>query len=511
MHNLKRLKTVLGIGMLLLSVSLVTIAQTPSETPPPPSEAPTFKVPAVRETTLPNGLKVVLVEKKGLPLVTASLLVRRGAEGESERLAGLANMTAALLTKGTEYNTSTEIAQQIEFLGASIGSGADWESSGISVTVMKDGLGKALSIMSDAAIRPSFPEKEIALLKKQTLDGFNVSLKQPGSLWNYVSSRYSYREHLTGGTPESVKRINRQNISNFHARHYRPENSVLIFTGDVSEIAAFGYAKLFFGGWEQASNSRTSTGKTTPAVDFVNEVKTDVIGRMLVVDLPDSGQAAVGYSKKLEFGRAYCEPGGDCIPSRIYFPATVLHSVLGGGYSARLNQEIRLKRGLSYGARSEFDWRAGKSNFSAIAQTKNESAAHVAELIRIEMEKLVNFEVSDDEMKPRKAVVTGGFGRGLQTNSGLAARLRDLYLYGLKPEELNSYMSAVGVVSNERLKEFATNNLKGGDLIIVGDAKMFMEDLQKRFPNTTIEVIKADSLDLNSANIRKRARRAASK
>ncbi|NNE97611.1 MAG: insulinase family protein [Pyrinomonadaceae bacterium] len=482
-------------------------AQTPSETPPPPSEPTAFKVPAVRETTLDNGLKVVLVEKKGLPLVTAGLLVKRGAGSESQRLAGLANMTATLLTKGTEYSTSTEIAEQIEYLGGSINSRADWESSTITLNVMKDGLGKALSIMSDAAIRPSFPQGEIELLKKRTLDGFKVSLKQPGSLWSYVASRYSYGEHLIGGTPETVARIRRANIINFHKRNYRPENSVLIFTGDVSETSAFGYAKLFFGNWGQASGKRTPAAKRTPAVDYIGQAKERVIERILVVDLANSGQAAVGYSKRLEYGRAYCEPGGDCIPSRVYFPATVLNSVLGGGYSARLNQEIRLKRGLSYGARSNFGWRAAKTNFSAIAQTKNESAAQVAELVRLEIEKLVNTDVSDAEMKPRKAVVTGGFGRGLQTNNGLAARLRDLYLYDLRPEELNSYMSAVGVVSSAGLKDFAANNLKGGDLIIVGDAKLFMEDLQKRFSNMTIEVIKAENLDLNSDNIRKNTRR----
>ena len=214
--------------------------------------------------------------------------------------------------------------------------------------------------------------------------------------------------------------------------------------------------------------------------------------------------------KKLNDGRIICESedtiNNNCLSSAIYYPATVLNSVLGGGYSARLNQEIRLKRGLSYGARSGFAWRGWETNFTATTQTKNESAAHVAELIKIEIEKLAKTSISPEEMKPRKAVVTGGFGRGLQTNNGLAARLRGLYLYNLSPKELNSYMNKVNSVSDDQIKQFASDNLTGGDIIIVGDAKLFMNDLQKRFPNRTIEVIKASDLDLNSSTLRKQGK-----
>ena len=131
----------------------------------------------------------------------------------------------------------------------------------------------------------------------------------------------------------------------------------------------------------------------------------------------------------------------------------------------------------------------------------------MAELIRIEIEKLAGSLISSKEMKPRKSVVTGGFGRGIQTNNGMAARLRGLYLYNLSPDELNSYMNKVQGVSDEEIKKFAADNLRGGDMIIVGDAKMFMDDLQKRFSNQTIEVIKASDLDLNSTTLRNNGRR----
>lgn len=491
---------------LIVCFSLTVFAQKPSETPPPPSEPQLINVPEVKEMTLPNGLKVVVVPRQNVPLVTVSLLVKNGAENENQAKAGLANMTANLLLKGTEFRTATDIAQQVEFLGGSLDSGADWESSTVNLNIMSDKLGRSLSIMSDSVIRPTFPAKELDLLKKQTIDGLNVSLKQPGSLLSYVADRYAFSQHNSNGTPQTVGRINRNDVVDFYYKNYTPENAVLIFTGDISAIQAFNFARLFFNSW---SNDNQNDIRKTQTGEIVLPKKTDdIIDKLLVIDLPNSGQAAVGYARKLTTGRIVCgEREGDsinCTSSTIYYPASVLNSVLGGGYSARLNQEIRLKRGLSYGARSNFDWRGVNSNFIATTQTKNESAAQVAELIKIEIQKLTDDSIMEDELTPRKAVVTGSFGRGLQTNNGLAARLRDIYLYGLNPDELNSYMTDVNNVSDSQLKDFASDNLKGGDMIIVGDAKLFMNDLKKRFPNKKIEIIKADNLDLNKNTLRKR-------
>ncbi len=186
-----------------------------------------------------------------------------------------------------------------------------------------------------------------------------------------------------------------------------------------------------------------------------------------------------------------------------YFPASVMNSVLGGGYSSRLNQEIRIKRGLSYGAGSSFAWRIVKSNFSTRTQTKNESAGEVAELVAKEIERLGSGDVALTELTPRKSVLTGDFGRDLETTGGLAGQVADLYLFNLSLAELNSYMSNVNSVTAMQIKNFASGNLKGGDIIIVGDSKMFMDDLKKRFPNTDIKRIESDELDISKDDLKK--------
>ncbi|MGI8669573.1 MAG: M16 family metallopeptidase [Aridibacter sp.] len=495
----------------IMVLSFGVFAQKPSETPPPPSETQSVNVPEVKEMTLPNGLKVVVVPRQNVPLVTVSLLIKNGAENENQTKAGLANMTANLLLKGTEFRTATDIAQQVEFLGGSLNSGANWDSSTVNLNVTSDKLGRSLSIMSDSVIRPTFSAKELDLLKKQTIDGLNVSLKQPGSLLSYVADRYAFSQHNSNGTPQTVGRLSRRDVLDFYNKNYTPENAVLIFTGDISAIQAFNFARLFFSSWEKYKPKNRFEDIEYGGLQSPPRKFNEIINKILVIDLPNSGQAAVGYAKKLDKGRILCinringeSKVTNCTSSDIYYPAAVLNSVLGGGYSARLNQEIRLKRGLSYGARSNFDWRGIDSNFIATTQTKNESAAEVAELIKIEIQKLADDSIANDELIPRKAVVTGSFGRGLQTTNGLAARLRDIYLYNLNPNELNTFMTNVNNVSDSQIKDFASGNLKGGDIIIVGDAKLFMADLKKRFPNQKIEIIKADDLDLNKETLRKR-------
>ena len=460
------------------------------EQPPTPSAAKTVIIPAVKEKKLPNGLTVAVVERKNVPLVTIQLLIKSGAGSENLAKAGLADMTATLLTKGTTTRSATQIAEQIEFLGGSISTGAGWNSSFVTINVMADKLDQAMAILADVVLNPSFKQEEIDLLKSQTLDGLAGSLKQPAFLANYVASRYSFGEHPIGGTPQSIEIISREDIIQSRNKYYYPKNSVLIFTGDISASAANLLASKFFRLWKNpnVTDYPSDSGATTKSSE------TKIVKRLLVVNLPNSGQASVSYLKHIEgVGRKFAE----------FYPANVLNSVLGGGYSSRLNQEIRIKRGLSYGAGSSFNWRWSESNFGTRTQTKNVSAAEVAELVAAEIKKLTDSNIAATELNPRKLVLNGDFGRDLETTQGLADALADLYSFGLAASELNSYIKSVQSVTDVQIRDFAKQNLLGGDIIIVGDYAIFKDDLAKRFPNMAIEVIKADELDLSKANLRK--------
>jgi zinc protease len=461
------------------------------ETPPAPSAPKSVKIPAVKEKTLKNDLKVAVIERKNIPLVTVQLVVKSGAQSEDMAKAGLADMTAALLTKGTATRSATDIAGQIEFLGGSINTGAGWNNSVAIVTVSSDKLDKALEIMSDAVLNPAFKQDEIELLKSQTQDGLAYNLTQPGFLANYVAAKYSFDEHPVGGTPASIASISRDDVVGFHKNHYVPSNAVLIFTGDISAKDAQTLTEKYFGKWNGKESEKIIVKANGVVSDSQNKM---TVKRLLVVDLPNSGQAAVKYVKDLQNTKRN---------SSDFYPASVLNSVLGGGYSSRLNQEIRIKRGLSYGAGSGFAWRANNTNFSTSTQTKNESAAEVAELVIAEVNKLSEGEIIDTELGPRKLVLTGNFGRNLETTGGLAGSVAELYSFGIPVTDLNAYMTSVQSVSDAQIKKFAGENLKGGDIIIVGDYAKFKDDLAKRFPNMKVEVIEAAQIDLSKDNLKK--------
>jgi zinc protease len=497
MKNRIKNLTLLAFAFLILPFALSVNAQ---EQPPAPFAPREVKIPAIANSELPNGLKIAVAERRNLPLVSVSLLLN-DAGADSEQKDGLANATAALLTKGTKTRTATQIAEQIEFLGGNLDAGASWNASVVSLSITSDKLEQALAIVSDVVLNPTFAQSEIDLFKKQTNDELTVALKQPGSLASFVASRYTFGEHNAVGTPESLKSISASDLWYFYWQSYTPKNAVLVFAGDISSEQANTLAKKFFGNWTMSDKTVRSVSDSvfiTPTAS--NSPNKNLINRFLVVDLPNSGQAAVTYAKKLGIGRVNCT-NNKCVTDAAYYPSTVTNTILGGGYSARLNAEIRIKRGLSYGAGSNLASRNTQTNLLARVQTKNESAAEVTELVAAEIARLGSGLTEQTELIPRQLTLTGAFGSSLETTAGLAAKLVELYTYGLSADELNSYMTSVRNVSAEQVKNFAAANVNGGDIIIVGDAKIFMDDLKKRFPTQKIEVIPASQLDLNSNSL----------
>jgi len=344
--------------------------------------------------------------------------------------------------------------------------------------------------MADVILNPKFDQKELDLLKSQTLDELTYNLKQPGFIASYVASKFTFGEHPAGGTPASIQSISRADVVAFHQHHYHPDVAVLIFSGNIDAVRASSLSTRAFSRWQPPVRS------AEPAIAAGSEnddpAATD-LSRILVVDLPKSGQAAVTYAKDGLQGRR----------SSRYYTSLVTNSVLGGGYSSRLNYEIRIKRGLSYGAGSSFSWRALESNFLTRVQTKNPSAAEVADLTLNEIKRLTTEKVDRDELIPRRAVLTGTFGRNLETTAGLANALGELYAFGLPTSDLNNYVSSVNGVTDVDIRSFAGKNLLGGDLIIVGDYSIFKDDLAKRFPKMSFTVINVDDLDLSKDSLHK--------
>jgi zinc protease len=286
------------------------------------------------------------------------------------------------------------------------------------------------------------------------------------------------------GTTESITRISRDDFLKYHQRWYRPDNAILVLGGDIRARNAFTLAQRYFGDWKKPAVA-------LPALPAPKAVAA-VGPRVVVVDKPDAGQAAVLVART---GIERSNPD--------YYRGLVTNSVL-SGYSGRLNQEIRIKRGLSYGAGSQLDTRRNVGPFVASAQTKNPSAAQVVNLLLGEVGRLATEPVPDIELNPRKAVVVGNFARGLETNSGLAAQVASLAIYSINFNEINRYIGNVQSITASDVQRFAGSHLdaKTTSVVIVGNAKEFLPELRQKYPQ--VEVIPMAELDLNTALLRKK-------
>jgi zinc protease len=454
---------------------------------PPAAAAPhevTFSQP--KETKLANGLTLVVVERPGIPLLAAEVIVRTGAEVDPKDLAGTASMTGSLISRGTETMTAPQIATAIETLGGSLDSGAHWESTRATVVVMSDKAEPAIKILADVVLHPTFKQEEIDRLKNQTMDGLRVALRQPGALTQFVSSRALFGDapygHSHTGTMESVQAIKRDDILNLYKTYFVPENAALIICGNLTLEQGKKYAEQFFGEWK---------GAMPPASDQPSSNPADWKPANIVIDMPEAGQAAVMVTRPAIKRN-----------SPEYYAALVANASLGSGFVSRLNREIRIKRGLSYGARSSLDARRDVGPFTAIAQTKNESAAEVAKLMQIELKRLKSEPVQGDELKSRQAVLTGSYARSLETNGGFVGKISLMIANNLPLDTLNKFIPSINAVTSADVTGFAAKYFDSPPtLIIVGKAAAFLEPLKKDFPD--IKVIPTGELDLNRADLTK--------
>ena len=453
--------------------------------PPPVGPVIAADLPHPVETMLANGLRLVVVERHDLPLVTATLVASGGAALDPARRAGTASLTADLLTKGTTTRSASDIAQAIAALGGSIASDADRDGASVDVTVKSDQLAPALTILADVAMHSVFAPAEIDRARAQAIDGVTVAMKNPAQLAGLVAARTVFGDAPYGapvaGTPASLKAITRDDIVLTYARTWQPSTSTLIMVGDVTLAAARALADRQFAGW--TGSAAVSAAAPPPSRGYPAP-------RVVVVDLPDAGQAGVVVARP---GIARTDPR--------YYPLGVANTILGGGFSSRLNQEVRIKRGLAYGASSRVQALREPGLIAALTQTKNASAAEVVALIVDQMTAMGAAPASPDELQTRKAVLIGNFGRTIETTNGLANLLGAYVEQGVPLDELQRYTGAVRAVDGaaEQSAAAALLDPTPASIVVVGDAKQFIDPLRKGHP--TLTVIPATGVKLDGATL----------
>ncbi len=455
------------------------------EAPPPVGVQPVAVLPTAAQRTLPNGMRVIVAKSTDLPLVAAALTFRAGAGSDPPALAGDASLTAQLVTEGTTTRSARDIARQSEALGANLAAGSGWESSSVSLSVMPAKLPAALAIAADVARNPVFAADELSRARKQALDDLDVAYGDPGQVAASATAPVVYAgtsfAHAASGTPESLARLTRDDLARFHAEYWRPDNAILVLTGDITPAAGFALAEREFGGWAKpdAPLPPQASGQPSEAP------------RTVVVDLPGVGQAAVTVTR----------PAIRRTDPR-YYEALVANAVLGGGYSARLNEEVRVKRGLSYGSGSVLAAHREMGSLSASAQTRNDAAPEVADLIRATMASIAKDPPSAEELAARKSSLIGDYGRDIATTGGLASELGTLALYGIDLSELQAYPGRIQAVTPAQVQAVARTLLtpQGSSTIVVGDSKLFLAALKAKDPN--LDLIPIASFDPETTSLR---------
>ncbi len=475
---------------LALAASSVPAQQAPRQTPPPPKPAKEIRFPAFEEKTLANGLRVVVIEQHETPSLSLQLLFPGGKVHTPAGKAGVAGATAALIREGTATRSAQQIAQTIDSVGGELNTVAGLESGFATVRATSDQLDLGLDLLSDVVLRPSFPAEELERWRSQTLSGLQIQQADPQYIAGAAFERLVTGGHPYGlpsaGTPESVKGLTRDDLVAFHKRLYVPNDSILAIVGDVKAADAFARAERFFGGWPKgAAPSIPAMPATSPA-----EGKRQVV----IVDKPDAVQTQIRVG---QVGLAYRDPD--------HFAAEVYDAVVGSSSNSRLYEEVRRKRGLSYGAFSEFRMAIEPGWFLASTFTKTESTAEALGLVLEVLEGMGKAPVPAAELEARKTYLTGAFPLEIETPDGIAAKVLEAMKFGYGREYLESYRDKLGAVTADQLKDFAVRRLHPDRMLIVlvGNAKTFAADVEKRFGKP--EVISAAELDLLQPGLRKPA------
>ena len=369
--------------------------------------------------------------------MTAMLVVLSGSELDPPQLSGLASMTAGLLTQGTRRHTGPEIAAAAEALGGSLDSGAGWSQSLVAITVTTPRLGAALGLVAEVAREPTFAPAELDRLRNQTLDALKVSYADPGAMAGLTAARLAYGSgawgHPASGTPASLPRIRQADLVALHRATFRPDRAVLILTGDIGLERALALAR----------HPLRHAGPRPPASPPPKPPAAPTLAggpAVAVVDMPAAGQAGVVLALPLPPRQGAERAAAD-----------VLDAVLGGGYSSRLSQEIRIKRGLSYavqqpdrGARPERPVPGGAADQERVGRRGRVAAAGRARPDRCRR------RCRPTSWPSRKLSLIGGFSRSVETTAGLASAIRSLVASERSPAELKTRIAALEAVEPGR-------------------------------------------------------------
>ena len=458
-------------------------AQMPAAGAPRP-----FEFPKAASKTLTNGLRVFVVTDHREPAVAARLvLLSAGSIKDPSSMPGVAQMTAALLTQGTEKRSAREIAETIDFLGGTLQATADRDGTTITLDVVKKDLGTGMDLMSDAVLHPAFAPDELDRQRQQVLSSLQVQYADPNYLATLVFARVLYGNSAYGlpeaGTPRSVQEFRRDDFVKFHDANYAPNGALLAFAGDITPDEAFAITEKYFGLWQ----------KTSVAADIPAPGSLTTGQHIWLLDKPDAVQTQIRLGK---FSIRRSDPD--------YLPLEVTNHIFGGSYNSRLNTEVRIKKGLTYDASSSLNAHRYAGSLSVNTFTRTETTVEALKLVMNLLGGMANGEITQRELNFARDYLAGVYPISCETAEQVADRVLIAAAFELPADYNQTYPAKVRAMSLDQVQATARKYFTARDLDIVlaGNVGAFRDSLKKEFPDAQIVEIPFDQIDVVSPDLR---------
>ena len=444
-----RLMIGLGIGLLVVLLAGVAGAQ---ERPAVGPERPFQLAPRV-EKTLSNGLRVIVTRQTVVPKVTVMLTVLSGFSSDPPNLTGLAQITADIVQEGTKTRNSRQIRHEAFGMGGSLTAAVSQDFSQLSTRGLAEYAPQLIALVGDVAMNPTFPADELAILKQQHLQTVSQNKSSPQFLSNRQFRRALFGDHpyaRTSETEASVEAIDRAKIEAFHRDHYRPNNAFLLVVGDVEPNAIMAAAEKTFGSWTKGEVPKPSF----PAAPALT-------GRHLYfVQRPNSIQSSISVGN-MAVKRS--DPQ--------WYELTVANTIYGGAFNSRIVRNIREEKGYTYSPGSVMTGFADAGFYRFSADVRNEVTGPAITEVFKEFEGMRSQGSDGAELQGAKAYLRGVFPIQTSTQSGLAALLNNVYVFGLPKDYPETFREKIAAVTPEQVKR-ASQSLFGTDnsvIAIVGD------------------------------------------
>jgi zinc protease len=412
--------------------------------------------------TLANGLRVLIAENRSAPLVAIRSLIKSGADHDNAELAGLAALTADLLDEGAGSRDAIQLAEHVGILGASLGTGADWDASYISLDSLSRNTHPAVEVLADVTFRATLPRDGFERVKKERLTEILQQRDEPAVIAGKRFASLLYGQGVYGnsiiGTPESLARIGLDNARRFYSQHYIPNNGSIIVAGDLDASAAARLVSQLFEPWKR--------GPEPPRPRL--EPRLLDSSRVYIIDRPEAVQSEIRI-------------GHIGVPrsTEDYFPLSVMNALLGGVFNSRINLNLRERHGYTYGARSSFAFRRQAGPFVVSAPVRNEVTRESVSEVLGELRRIRTGDVEKHELEDTKSYLIGVFPATVQTASDVAGRLVDMELYGLPEDYFDRYRERIAAITPDDITRVANKYIDPEKLLIVvvGSAKQVREPL----------------------------------